>query len=185
MSEPGNRFIICQRPEFPRIQRCTSPWSRWIRNISAHQWENRQIPILFAFLSEHSNLFYLKAEFMSAQQFGKSSGYEKWHRRLGHTSNKDIQETIKHVIGLEELLQTTYEKHTKCASCMIGKSTLEDYPGEKIRADGPLKQVNIDSFSSPVVSIKGYFHAVVIVDCHTGYWWLYGMKTKDEMLQVV
>ncbi len=44
----------------------------------------------FAFMSEHSNLFYLKAELMSAQQFGKTSGYEKWHRRLGHTSNKDI-----------------------------------------------------------------------------------------------
>ena len=68
---------------------------------------------------------------------------------------------------------------------MIGKSTLEDYPGEKIRADRPLKQVNIDSFSSSVVSIAGYFHAVVIVDCHTGYRWLYGMKTRDEMLQVV
>ena len=31
----------------------------------------------FAFMSEHSTLFYLKAELMSAQQFGKSSGYEK------------------------------------------------------------------------------------------------------------
>ncbi len=68
---------------------------------------------------------------------------------------------------------------------MIGKSTLEDFPGEKIRADRPLKQVNIDSFSSSVVSIEGYFHAVVIVDCHTGYRWLYGMETRDEMLQVV
>ena len=66
------------------------------------------------------------------------------------------------------LLQITYEKHTKCASCMLGKTTLEDYPGEKIRADRPLQKVNIDSFSSLVVSIEGYFHAVVMVDCHTG-----------------
>ena len=44
-----------------------------------------------------------------AQQFCQSSGYEKWHRRLGHTSNKDIQDTIKHVIGLEDLLQSTHE----------------------------------------------------------------------------
>ena len=101
---------------------------------------------------------------MSAQRSGKTSGYEKWHRRVGHTLNKDIQDAIKHVIGLEELelIQTSYEKHTKCASCIIGKSTLEDFPGEKIRADRPLKQVNIDSFSSSVVSIEGYFHAVVM-----------------------
>ncbi len=122
---------------------------------------------------------------MSAQQFGKTSAYEKWHRHLGHTSNKDIQDTIKDVIGLEELLQTSYEKHTKCASCMIGKSTLEDFHGETIRADRPLKQVNIDSFSSSLVSIEGYLHAVVLVDCHTGYRWLHGMKTRDKMPQVV
>ena len=24
-----------------------------------------------------------------------------------------------------------------------------------------------------------------MVDCHTGYRWLYGIKTRDEMLQVV
>ena len=30
----------------------------------------------FAFISEHSNLFYLKLEQMSARQFEKKSGYE-------------------------------------------------------------------------------------------------------------
>ena len=73
----------------------------------------------------------------------------------------------------------------KCASCMIGQSTLEDSPELRSRADKPLKQVNIDSFLSSVVSIEGYSHAVVIVDCHSGYRWLYGMKTKDDMLKVI
>ncbi len=66
-----------------------------------------------------------------------------------------------------------------------GKSTLEDFHREKIRADCTLKKVNIYSFSSSVLSIEGHFHAVVIVNCHTGYRWLYCMKTRDEMLQVV
>ena len=66
-----------------------------------------------------------------------------------------------------------------------GKSALEDYPREKVRTDRPLKQINIDSFSSSVVSIEGYFHAVVMVDCHPGYRWLFGMKTRDDMLHVV
>ena len=26
---------------------------------------------------------------------------------------------------------------------------------------------------------------MVIVDCHTGHRWLYGMKTRDDVLQVV
>jgi hypothetical protein len=52
---------------------------------------------------------------------------------------------------------------------MIGNSTLEDFPKLKTRADKPLKQVNIDSdsFSSSVVPIEGYSHAVVIVDCQS------------------
>ena len=41
----------------------------------------------FPFMSEHSNLFYLKTEPLTEHQFGKMSGYELWHRRLGHCSN--------------------------------------------------------------------------------------------------
>ena len=52
---------------------------------------------------------------------------------------------------------------------MIGKSTLEDLPKLKDRADEPLGQVNMDSFSSSVKSIEGYNHAVVFVDCKLFY----------------
>jgi hypothetical protein len=70
---------------------------------------------------------------------------------------------------------------------MIRKSTLEDFPVPwlRSRADKPLEQVNIGSFSSLVVSIEGYLHAVAIVDCHSGYRWLYGIKTKADMLKVI
>jgi hypothetical protein len=63
--------------------------------------------------------------------------------------------------------------------------TLEEFSKLRSRADKLLKRVNIDSFSSSVVSIEGYSHAVVIVDCHSRYRWLYGMKTKDDMLKVI
>ncbi len=41
---------------------------------------------------------------------------------------------------------------------MIGKSTLESYPERRSRADHPLKQVNVNSFSSSVQSIEEYKH---------------------------
>jgi hypothetical protein len=138
----------------------------------------------FAFMSEHSNLFCLKPEMLTQQQFDKMSGFEKWHRRLGHVSNRDIQLSIKYTTGLEELLNKTFEQHTKCAACMIGKSTLENYPARKVRASKPLKQINVDSFSSSVTSIEGYNHAAIFVDCNSGFRWIYGMKSKDEMLKV-
>ncbi len=129
-------------------------------------------------------MFCLKPEMLTTQQFGKMSGFENWHRRLGHVSDRDIQQSIPYTKGLEEITNQTLDQHTKCGACMIGKSTLEPYPERRSRADHRLKQVNVDSFSSSVQSIEGYNHAVVFVDCNSGFRWLYCMKTKDEMLKV-
>ena len=43
----------------------------------------------------------------------------------------------------------------------------------------------MDSFSSSVRSIEGYFHALVLVDAATGYRRIYGMTMKDDALHVV
>ena len=69
---------------------------------------------------------------MSARQFEKQSGYELWHRRLAHSSNRTVLDTIKCAIGLESLKKMTFETHAKCPSCMIGKleATLEDFQKE-------------------------------------------------------
>jgi hypothetical protein len=139
----------------------------------------------FAFMSEHSSLYYFKTEQLTSSQFGKMSGYELWHRRLGHCSNRNIRDTIHHSSGLECLMHKKFEPHMKCSSCMIGKRTLEDLPKLKDRAPEPLYQVNMDSFSSSVTSMEGYNYAVVFVDCNSGYIWVYGMKLKSDMLKVV
>ncbi len=70
-------------------------------------------------------------------------------------------------------------------SLLLGKATLEDYPGSKARKVPPLYQINMDSFSSSIKSIEGYNHVDVLVDNQTGYRWVYGMKTKDEMIKDV
>ncbi len=112
MPDAENRSIIRTRPEFSKIQCRTSPWSRRIRSISADHGKGRQVTI-FCIYEWALKSFYLYAEVMSAQQFGKTTGYEKWHRRLGHTLKKDIQDTIKHVISLErsslDLIWETYK----------------------------------------------------------------------------
>jgi hypothetical protein len=59
---------------------------------------------------------------MLMQQFSNMSENEKWHRRLGHTSNCEIQKSVSHVKGMEELVaKKTFEKQPKYASSMIGK----------------------------------------------------------------
>ena len=112
---------------------------------------------------------------MSAKHFEMQSGYVLWHRRLGHASFRNIRDTIKGVDGLESLKHMTFDTHVKCPSCMIGKATLEDSPKTKKVITKPLCQINMDSFSSSVKSIEGYFHSLVFVDAATGYRWIYGL----------
>ncbi len=63
----------------------------------------------FAFMREHSSLVCLKIEQMSVQQFEKQSGYELWHRRMVHSTNQNICESISCTTGMEALLGQKYE----------------------------------------------------------------------------
>ncbi len=65
---------------------------------------------------------------------------------------------------------------------MLGKSTLEDYPGLMEPAQHPLEKVHMDLYSSLVPSIEGYNHALIWTG---GLRWQYGMKRKDETLGTV
>ena len=140
----------------------------------------------FPFLSEYSEgLFYLRTTSMSSTKYQKMSGYCLWHRRLGHCPNATIQKTIKHSIGLDDLLNARFDDHEKCPACMIGKSKLENMPDRKEHASKPLGRVYIDIFSSSVRSIEGHDFGLLITDDCTMYRWLYGMKTKDEIIKVL
>ncbi len=101
-----------------------------------------------------------------------------------HASFQNLRDTITCVNGVESLKHMTCDTHVKCPSCTIGKVTLEDLLKTKKVITKPLYQINMDSFSSSVKSIEGYFHNLVFVDVATGYRWIYGLKTKDEALNV-
>ena len=139
----------------------------------------------FSFMDILTNLYYIKTKPLCLREFGKISGYELWHRRLGCSKNRIIRESIAHSTGLEYLRSKTFDEDAKCPSCMIGKSTLEVLPKLKDREMEPLHHVNMDIFSSSVQSIEGYFYAVVLIDCNSGYRWIYCMKLKSDMLKAV
>jgi hypothetical protein len=136
------------------------------------------------FISEPMDLFYLQTEKMKWTTFKRMTGFDLWHRRLGHTPNRFIRLSIDHTKGMEKLLNKKFSEHQQCPSCMIGKSQLNDYPASIERADLPLKKVNFDVFTSSVTSIEGHNYAAVLTDDCSEYRWEYGMKTKDEMIDV-
>ena len=103
---------------------------------------------------------------------------------LGHTPHQSIKDTIIHSIGLEDLNGKRFQPEEKCPSCMLGKSTLENYPDSIEPAIRPLMRVNMDMYSSSITLIEGHNYAVVFTDSHSEYRWHYGMTTKDETLAV-
>jgi hypothetical protein len=99
--------------------------------------------------------------------------------------NECIRKSIAHSIGMDDLESARFDNHEKWPACMMGKSRLNNLPKEKVRAKKPMNRVNMDLVSSSVLSLEGHKYVLVITDCCTGHRWLYGLKTKDEMLKVV
>ena len=67
----------------------------------------------------------------------------------------------------------------------MGKSQLNKMPKRKDRSSLPLSKVQMDIFQSSVTSIEGHKYALVITDDCTGYRWLYGLKSKDDILKAI
>ena len=134
------------------------------------------------FIGEPTDLFYLQTEDIDWTTYNELTGYGLWHRRLGHVQHRKIEQTILHASELEGLVGKKFKRDHECPSCMLGKSTLEDYPGLMEPAQHPLERVHMDLYSSLVPSIEGYNHALIWTDSHGGLRWQYGMKTKDETL---
>ena len=142
-------------------------------------------------MSEHSNLFNLKFEQMSARQFEKIAGYELWHRRLAYASNRSILDTIKCAIELEALKRMAFETHVKYPSCIIVKATLEEFPKAKRPINKPLYQKYIwmlfhhQSSQLRAASMNSYYLMPRLDTDGCMPLLLYGMKTKVDALKDV
>ena len=134
------------------------------------------------FISEPTDFVLLKIEKMDRRKFHEQNGYGLWHRRLMHCTNQIIKQTIPFSKGLEKLADYKFDEHEMCPACMIGKSKMQNVPEPGKRATRPLGKVNFDLIVSTIPSIEGYYYGALFVDDHTGYKWLYGLKTKDEAL---
>ena len=88
--------------------------------------------------------FYLQTEEMDWTRLNAATGYKVWHPRLGHVPFRNIEQTIQHSVGLQGLIGNKCPKDNKCPSCMIGKSTLENYPGSKEPDPRPMALVHMD-----------------------------------------
>jgi hypothetical protein len=75
---------------------------------------------------------------------------------------------------MENLVGKTCKRDQKCPSCMLGKRTLENYPGSMDPASQLLGRVHMDLYSSFITSIEGCNHAIIFTDSNSGKRWQYG-----------
>ena len=130
--------------------------------------------------AESDGLFYVETIPLSETKYKTMSGYDLWHKQMGHAPIQAIKATIPHSKGLHDLEGVRMEHDTNCRACMIGKAHLQPYPKTKEHAKKPLERVYMDIMTSSVTSIEGYDYALVITDDASMYRWAYGLKTKDE-----
>ncbi len=67
---------------------------------------------------------------------------------------------------------------------MLGKSTLENYPGLMEPAQHPLERVHMDMYSFFITLTEGYNQELIFTDIHGEFRWQFGMKTKDKTLNM-
>ncbi len=121
---------------------------------------------------------------MDWRKYSEATGFPMSHRRLMQCPLQNIKDTIPFTGGMEKLKNCPIDPREKCPACAIGKSTYQDNPGSISWATRPLAKVNFDFIVSSITSIEGYNYASLFVyDC-TGFQWLYGMKTQDQVVDV-
>ncbi len=110
-----------------------------------------------------------------------------WHRRLGYMPFDTIQLVINSCQGLDDLQGISMPCNYISASVKQGKATNMDQPKSiEIRADRPMQIVHFDLFGPcKHSSFARHNYCVVLVDDHTRYTWVYMVKNKSDVFDVL
>nr|GEV11023.1 Gag-Pol polyprotein [Tanacetum cinerariifolium] len=109
-----------------------------------------------------------------------------WHQRLSYFNFDTINDLAKNdlVSGLPKF---KYAKEHLCPSCEQGKSKRASHPPKPIpNSKQRLHLLHIDLCGPMRVAIiNGKRYVLVIVDDHSGYTWVYFLRTKDETPELI
>ena len=110
-----------------------------------------------------------------------------WHRRLGYMPFDTIQQMVNSCQGLDDLQGISMPRNYVSASVRQGKATMMDQPkSNSTRADRPLQVVHFDLFGPcKHPSFAGHKYCVVLVDDHSRYTWVYTVKNKSDVFDVL
>lgn len=103
-----------------------------------------------------------------------------WHNRLGHPNFmylKKLKPALFHDVPLNSLT---------CETCLFGKQSKAHYPAKLYTESEPFNLIHSDIWGpSKVLNVNGCRWFVIFVDDHTRVTWIYLMKHKSELYQVL
>ena len=143
--------------------------------------EHNRIPI-----EKVSNLYFVK----TASNGSSLSNENPWvvmQRRLGYMPLSAIRPLVSRSVGLEMLTDVPFPKDFIDENSMMGKAVNRDKPNSvQSRCSAPMEIVGWDIFgpcNSP--SFGGHHYCAVFVDHFSRYCWVYMLKDKSEMPEIV
>nr|GEV70219.1 putative ribonuclease H-like domain-containing protein [Tanacetum cinerariifolium] len=109
-----------------------------------------------------------------------------WHQRLSHLNFDTINDLAKNDL-ISSLPKFKYAKEHLFPSCEQGKSKRASHPPKPILNPKQwLHLLHIDLCGPMrVASINGKWYVLVIVDDYSRYTWVYFLRTKDEIPEVI
>jgi hypothetical protein len=107
--------------------------------------------------------------------------------RLGFMPMSAIRSLVSRSVGLETLLDVPLPKHFIDENSMMGKAVNRDKPDSvQTRCSAPLEIVGWDIFGPcKSASFGGHQYCAGFVDHFTRYCWVYMLKDKSEMPEIV
>lgn len=108
--------------------------------------------------------------------------YDVWHKKLGHPSTN----VMKVVLNKENLSHLIRTRTQVCTQCQLGKSHQLPFNQSQTIYTHPLELVECDLWGpASITSDYGYKHYIAFVDAYTRYTWIYFLKFKSEVTNVV
>ena len=151
------------------------------RNGELKKNERNRIPI-----EKVSNLYFVK----TASNGSNLSNENPWvvmQRKLGYMPLSAIRPLVSRSVGLESLNDVQFPKDFIEENSMMGKAVNRDKPDSaQSRCSAPMEIVGWDIFgpcTSP--SFGGHHYCAVFVDHFSRYCWVYMLKDKSEMPDIV
>lgn len=113
--------------------------------------------------------------------FISSASYTLWHQRLGHPSNRVLQQ----VISSSNLQTTGTNKHLSlCSDCQLGKSTKLSFSHSTYNSTAPLQLIHSYVWGpSPTLSVFGYQYYISFIDDWSRFCWIFPLHSKSEAFQ--